>query len=671
MAGFRSLQIGHEYKTLEHNLIRDFYEPVMEHSDRFTRAVAYFTSNALNQASNGIEKLIQSGGKMRLIVGPDLTKSDVDDIDLGYERRRDQAKQDLENAVLSMDELKRSWLAWLIASGHLDVKVAFVEGDKGIFHEKVGMFESGEDYICFFGTGNETEGGLFNNCEVFSVYKSWDEGPPHAQSKRKNIEAYWNNTEPGIKVFDFTDISRDVLRPYTPSKKPGGLKRRDPFNQPAELRLRDYQEEVINSWGQAGGRGIFSLATGTGKTKTALVLASKMHRRELVSTFIITAPYQVLVEQWMDELKDFETEPIGIYFSSEEWLPKATNALATQKTGVRKEPVVLVCTNDSFADKNFQQLIPYLNPAKTLLIADECHHLGSENFKEQLSNWTSPPRFRLGLSATPERYEDESGTTFLEDWFGKICQPVIKIREAIDGGYLCKYDYHLQRVELTESERLDLAKIWRGFEDNRDTLINALSKRSSLLSRVESKFAWLEKIARSLSREERYGLIAYCGTGNLDPTKGNRRLVDLAESILSKENYRAEIFTSRESKSERAQILKRFESGDTNAVVAIKCLDEGVDIPAIRTAILTASSSNPREFIQRRGRVLRKSPGKDKASIYDTVDLAGQPGSLDENELEQLKKQLRRHKMFSEDALNREECTAIIEQVEQEYGIYE
>ena len=371
----------------------------------------------------------------------------------------------------------------------------------------------------------------------------------------------------------------------------------------------------------------------------------------------------------MDELREFQTEPIGIYFSSEEWLPKAQNALATQQTGVRKDPVVLVCTNDSFTDNNFRQLMPFLNPEKTLFIADECHHLGSETLKKYLSSWMSPPRFRLGLSATPERYEDESGTTFLEEWFGEICQPVVNISEAIDGGYLCQYEYHLHRVELSESERLDLARIWKDFENNPDSLISTLSSRASLLSRVESKFAWLEQVAKSLSKEERYGLIAYCGTGNLDPTKDDRRLVDLAESILSQENYRAEIFTSRESKSTRAEILKRFESGDTNAVVAIKCLDEGVDIPAIRTAILTASSSNPREFIQRRGRVLRKSPGKDRASIYDTIDLAGQPGTLDENELEQLKKQLRRHKIFAEDALNREECTTVVEQVEQEYGI--
>jgi DNA phosphorothioation system restriction enzyme len=641
-----SLRIS--YRTGRDDLVRDFYNPCLERAVLYRRAVGYFTSSGLAYAARGVASLVTRNGKMRLVASPYLNEEDVAALTKAAERPEEVLKSIVSRQFGEVEDYivreRLNALAWLIADGSLEIRLALrldSEGRiaNGLYHEKIGIFTDEEDnHVAFAGSANETAGGLVTNFESIKVFWSWDDSQGRVAEEISNFESLWNNQTRGLRVLEFTRVSRDLLRKYQSSHRPQAEERAHkirtelapvaPGTIPASLVPRDYQKDAMRAWITAGGRGILAMATGAGKTLTALYLACKLleKKENRPMVIVVVCPYLNLAYQWIREMAKFGIAPVQCFASRALWEPELQEAY--QKLAAKLTPVVgVVVTNKTFLSSGFQAALkPGL--AVHLLIADEVHNLGAPRLKEMLPEHIT---LRLGLSATPERHHDAEGSQAIFDYFGK---PVFEfgIADAIKQGVLVPYTYHPVVVQLTEPEAAEYIelteKILRLFPGQADDSISEalktlLIKRARLLASAANKLPALAKILKSL-KEPLERAIVYCGDGSVECplTEELDRQITVVTRMMGDElGLRIRRFTCQESGEEREAIIADLKDRDLNAVVAIRCLDEGIDIPDVRIGFLLASSTNPRQFIQRRGRLLRRSEetGKKRAVIYDFI----------------------------------------------------
>lgn len=444
------------------------------------------------------------------------------------------------------------------------------------------------------------------------------------------------------------------------------------FSSPEWVEQRDYQQQAIRDWIEAGGRGIYNMATGTGKTVTSLLTAAEIaDSLDGNLALIIAVPYQHLVDQWEDDVTDFGSNPVLAYQSRADWQERLERETLEFNMGVRPS-LVVITTHTTFASDPFQNSLSRLDQDRTMLIADEVHHLGAPHHRDSLPNAIG---LRLGLSATPERFYDDEGTEALFEYFGDGIVFEYSLQKAIEDGSLVEYYYLPHIIELTPEEAEQYSalssKIARlaaqqsgniGDADMQDdtSLKHALFKRARLIGTAANKLEKLEELIAN--RDQIEHTLVYCGDGSVedDMTGETKRHVDATVELLQDElHLNVNRFTARESQSQREILLEDFESGDLQALVAIRCLDEGIDVPATKTAYVLASSSNPRQFVQRRGRILRQHPGKDHAVIHDFIvspprSMVGDVQSDDEftSERRLVEKELERVNLFAEAARN-------------------
>lgn len=441
--------------------------------------------------------------------------------------------------------------------------------------------------------------------------------------------------------------------------------------RPDWVEARPYQTQAIEGWVKSDAQGILKMATGTGKTVTSLLaaeFASNAFNGRLA--LIIAVPYQHLVEQWAKDAKAFGTQPILAYQSRANWQEDFQRQILSFNSGARVS-LTVITTHNTFATESFQAELKRLKQENQLLIADEVHHLGAPHLQSSLP--MSIP-MRLGLSATPERWYDEGGTEVLHRYFGGGVVYEYSLSEAIRNGALCEYYYIPHVVELTDDEAVAYeelsAKIAKyaarmdGDLGDADLQTNprlkqALFKRARLLGTAEKKLEQLSELV-SAQGEVRHTLV-YCGDGSVDTDVSGPTLrhVDAAVKLLRTElGVRARRFTADEDQDTRQRLLEEFEQGDLEALVAIRCLDEGVDVPATETAYILASSTNPRQFVQRRGRILRPHKNKDFAVMHDFIVAPPQriadsdDGPVFSSERSLVSKELERVNMFAESARN-------------------
>jgi DNA phosphorothioation system restriction enzyme len=443
------------------------------------------------------------------------------------------------------------------------------------------------------------------------------------------------------------------------------------FQQPDWVEPREYQQGAIESWIRAEARGVFNMATGTGKTVTSLLATATLANNTSSSfALVIAVPYQHLVDQWAEDLRDFGANPALAYKSRRDWQERIEGDLTEFRLGSREMPVIIT-THTTFASDAFQRILGRIERSPTMLIADEMHHLGAPHLSSSLPDHID---FRLGLSATPRRFYDEEGTETLFEYFNDVVFEY-SLQEAIDNGALCEYYYVPHVIELTADEGEEYAKLTSkiarlmhtmdgsiGDADLQENegLKQALFKRARLVGTAENK---LDRLAELMQREDgiKHTLV-YCGDGSVESEISGRtkRHVDAAvDRLRATVGIRAERFTARESQAERQDLLDRFSEGEIQSLVAIRCLDEGVDVPATRTAYMLASSSNPRQFVQRRGRILRNHPGKKYAVIHDFITIPPpNMGLISEDEdafsveRRMVEKELDRVNLFAEAARN-------------------
>lgn len=431
---------------------------------------------------------------------------------------------------------------------------------------------------------------------------------------------------------------------------------------PPDIILRDYQHQAIYNWIKNKGRGTLKMATGSGKTITALALTYELYQRIGLQVLIVICPYRHLVIQWSKEAQRFNLSPILAFESVHQWQNDLSRQLY-QIHNKKQSFLTLITTNSTFITEGLQSQLPYF-PEKTLIVGDEAHNLGSPRLEESLPRQIG---LRLALSATPERYYDEEGTELIFDYFGKILKPEFTLKDAIEKDALSHYLYHPIFVELTEEEGLSYAKLTQKIgwalqdSDNwkkNDRITALLMQRARLIGCANNKIKALRQLMKN--RLNTTHTLFYCGEGNINYPLSQQeiRQLDAVTHLLGIElNYRVNTYTAETPIEERELLKKQFEKGELQGLVAIRCLDEGVDIPIIQTAVILASTGNPRQFIQRRGRILRPHPEKKRAILYDMIVT---PPLLDrtawEVERQLLTKELKRFTEFASLADNSQEA---------------
>ncbi|MBZ4646660.1 MAG: box helicase [Clostridia bacterium] len=713
---FLDLKIKKEYRSLIDNIVRDFYIPLLSNAVMYKRAVGFFSSSALIEISKGITGLVRNGGVIQLVASPYLSPDDMDAIKKGYELRNNIIEKallrELSKPKNHFEEERLNLLANLIADGKLDIKIAFTENENnlGMYHEKMGLvYDELGNIVAFSGSMNETGTALMVNYESIDVFCSWTGDQERVSVKENAFSAIWNNFEPNIQIIDFPNIKKEILDRYKRYpvnldidktefdeyiKEHSGIyevssNRVGAFISP-NIKLHDYQIQAIDEWEKRNYRGIFDMATGTGKTFTGLGAIARLcdHTKDNLAV-IIVCPYQHLVEQWVDDIKLFNMDPIIGYSGSrhKDYKKRIKNTVFDFNLGIKRF-FCFICTNATFASKEIQKELQQLK-GNTLLVVDEAHNFGAMNISKTL---TDTYKYRLALSATLERHNDDEGTQLLKSYFGEKCIEYT-LERAIQEKKLTPYYYYPVFNTLSEAELEQYGILTQEISKciiqskNGEKKLSEKGKRLAL-ERARVVAGAIQKVEKLCELMERYKtethILVYCGaTKLLDQDYDNDiediRQIDFITKKLGNElGMKVSQFTSRENNEERSLLKREFEKGDNlQVLIAIKCLDEGVNIPMIKTAFILASTTNPKEYIQRRGRVLRLAKGKDYAVIYDFVTMPRPLDTVKHLTIEEVQKdkalvrnELKRIIEFKNLALNPYDSDKLIDDILKAYELY-
>lgn len=685
----RNLQVSKRYRSSESNLVDDFYVPCLSNSRLYQRAVGYFTSGSLSHAAKGLAAFLRREGRMQLVASPLFSEADVEAINSGYRERDDvmleRLIQELEGVTDPIILSRLSCLGALIALGRLEIRLAFRVDNRGrvargIYHEKIGLFTDSEgNRIAFTGSPNETSGGLVENFESIQVFRSWADPEQRVPDLEHDFRRLWENVTQGLAVIDFPRAVREKLialrrsatEQYDDPEGSNSTLAGKPFSAlQTDLAPRGYQESAISAWAANGYRGVLRMATGTGKTKTAMFGISRVAALRGNLLVIVLVPYKHLAEQWARECELFGVSSVLCSSDYPNWATSVSE-VRVQMAARRLSFAFLIATYDTFRTDRFRDAYRRFTQTKGL-IADEVHHFGAISNRQPLDDF----EIRLGLSATPERMFDPEGTAWIFENIGKI---IFKL-DLVDAipNYLCPYRYYLHSVELTRTEQEDYQEVVaeiakkcaRGATldeedpENNTSLGPLLRRRLEIIGGAANKLDLLRDILRRI--------IETAGTGSLRFSlfyASSRQFSDLQKMLSESFALKVSKFTFEEDMQERKEILSNFENGRIDAIVAKRCLDEGMDIPATRTAFILASSSNPMEFIQRRGRILRKAPGKEFADIHDFFTTPYRTATANEYDRRLVERELRRAGEFGRTSLNSVEVDDVLWAIKQRYGL--
>lgn len=714
----QDIPIKAEYRSFRDDIAKDFYMPLLRQAICYQRAVGFFSSTILSRIADGLYEFYQHDGKIQLLASPKLSQEDITAIREGYAIRQQVITQALTRELLDYDDFhtnnRLNLLANLIAEGRLDIKIVVPAEQQGLgmYHEKIGLItDAEENIVAFSGSMNESSNALEQNYESFDVFCSWKpEDRRRVFRKRAAFSELWSDLDPHATVRGFPEVQELFVEKYHRGPvaqnpdlyqfplltRPSSVKESGAeeiksaylgFRLPADLQLFDYQQDAIKAWREHSYRGIFDMATGTGKTLTGLGALAALCQEQSRLGAIIVCPFQHLVNQWVEDIVKFHVQPIIAYSTSPQrnYKERIKKAVFSFNLGVT-DFFCLVCTNATFATTFVQEQLSRLK-GPSVLVVDEAHNFGAANLSRTLQRDFT---YRLALSATLDRHHDPEGTDLLHRFFGEVCIHY-GLDRAIADKKLVPYYYHPIVVYLTteELERYQLLtwEIGKNIYKNKDKVIVTPRAKKLLLQRARLVAGAAEKITKLRDMMQQFqhqqDMLIYCGATTVDVMEdGDQEAIRQIDYICRMLNVdfgmRTARFTSQESNELRQLRIEEFKGHDLQALVAIKCLDEGVNIPSIRTAFILASTTNPKEYIQRRGRVLRRYPGKDHADIYDFVTL---PRPLDEvvnsdfeqgkHELSLVKNELNRIVAFQELAFPSYETDCLVENIKEAYHLFE
>ena len=670
--------INRDYKTDSEYEPMQFYLDGLANSNEFSLLLGYFSSSAISLLSIGFATFISNGGKMKMVINHLLSSQDKEVISRVEENPNEIRVFDLTDIYSlhrGLDEYDTHFfecLAYLIAEKRIEIKVIKPKNGKGIAHYKSGVFSNGKDSVGYQASCNFTLYGLSENLEHLQSFLSWENGRSNKfiSSQLKDIERYFAEEDDNVEYIPVSEIEV-VLREKFGEKDINELliqeeqllKKKQSMSSNPKLKNtianlfkgievirmtpkfpytkgpRDYQINAYNRWVSNNRKGMFAMATGTGKTITALNCLLNEFQKTGVYRAIITVPTTALVEQWKKECAKFNFKNIITVSTKENW----NNMLSFFNTASKliNTSYIVIVTYASLPRTRFQSYFTQL-PNDTILIADETHNLGSQSLLKLLPKIHLESR--IGLSATPQRKYDEPGNEAIQAFFNDEPPYIVSfsMEDALKIGWLCQYTYHPHIVTLTEHEmerykELSLQLLKMGlFDKDTGSLRNSpeieikLLERKRVIHKAANKLETFREILKdefSKRQNLKYTLV-YVPEGNeasfnetdfsIETDDENKLIDEYTRAVrLTDDSILVRQFTAQTLN--REEILKNYEEGKIHVLTSMKCLDEGVDVPRSELAIFCASTGNPRQFIQRRGRVLRLHDDKTHATIHDLV----------------------------------------------------
>ncbi|MBR6105396.1 MAG: DEAD/DEAH box helicase family protein [Paludibacteraceae bacterium] len=677
-----------------------FFSDCLCNSTQFNLMLGFFSSSAINVLADGFASFLYNGGRMSLIINDILTEQDKNAIakgglDTPVPFFNIEDLENLKNTLSERDNYFFDCLSWLIQNNRLDIKIVVPKEGVGISHTKTGFFFDGVNNVGFDGSCNFSRTALVDNIESLTVSCDWDGNTAAATVKeiKKEFDCVFNGDDENVvlvtadkvrtrisesfKCKDLKDlledeykiIQQDISNSLLPKtvvkaldKAKNNIESRieklkskgDTFTSidfekprfPYESGPRDYQKKAFENWKNNNQKGLFAMATGTGKTITSLNCLLEIYNRLGYYKAIILVPTITLVEQWEKECEKFNFRNIiKISSKNHDWKSRVANIRMQELIkDDDKTSYIIISTYASFVKPVIFMELNQFSKKKLLLIADEAHNIGSGQLSYKLSGISYSRR--IGLSATPERQYDDSGNKRINEFF--CCEAgytfEYNMEEAIKNGALCKYYYYPHIVKLTSEEMREYAEVTKHIvkyssksdPNSQEKLKILLLKRKRIIHKAENKKTILKQLLERAFNEKgslKYTLV-YVPEGNrpddqladifddresLDNDEDTQHLIDDYTKIVKNVDHHITVrqFTS-ESK-ERDIMLEDFATGILDVLTSMKCLDEGVDVPRSELAIFCSSTGNPRQFIQRRGRVLRTHKDKRYATIHDLV----------------------------------------------------
>ncbi len=664
-----------------------FFNDCLENSKEFDLQLGYFSSATISVLADGFASFISNGGRMRLVINHIVSEEDKEAISKGVHGGVINCFDltNFETLRQTFDEYQQQFfecLAFLIYNKRIDIRIIKPRNKKGISHTKSGQFRDGDSVTSFTGSANFTISGLFNNLEEIKIDRSDSVDmmvQKRIKSQREDFDSIMKGNKRNVEYLSPENLVSAIISNYGDKdieelldveaklriiKKERAIRKRQERLDMAcedidiEPRFpypqgpRDYQKTAFENWKNNKQRGLFAMATGTGKTITSLNCLFEIYQRKGYYKAIILVPTITLVNQWEQECRKFHFANITkVYSKNLTWRDEVERILFNEKYKTDKEPEVsfiIISTYASYAREKVFAVLNSFDKKRLLLIADECHNMGSGSLVKRLKD--IPYLRRIGLSATPERQFDDEGNEILRKFFGSEEKYTYEysMEEAIQKGVLCKYMYYPHLVQLTPNEMdayVELSdKIAKYFNFDKERfdkidekLKMLLLARKRIIHKAERKLDVFREIIEKRYQKKgnlKYSLV-YVPEGNTPDYVGGNDDFDKAEEIGDDNNAEhlinqfTQVVTEVDDhvtvrkfvsgQKDRDEILNDFAEGKLQVLTSMKCLDEGVDVPRSELAIFCASTGNPRQFIQRRGRVLRTHPDKKMAELHDLV----------------------------------------------------
>lgn len=682
----KEIEIRDIYSSEKDDLLDSFYNPVLEKAILYDRITGFFSPKVLAAAARGFSNLIKSGGKIRLITSIELNAEvykvingtfTVNDMDNLAEWDMD----DIENTLIK-DYL--AIFSHLLHNGQLEMRVAAVQKSGGIMHQKIGLIEDENgDALSFSGSNNETAYGWLHNIEEFKVFKNWRiASAKYYQSDREKFDRLWANNTEGVKTLTIDEAVKERLIRETKTDEDIKIVISRVTNnldhsiiQSEKDNLRDYQLEAIKHWFDHKCTSIFEMATGTGKTRTAVGALKEFLKRNSYLHAIVVVPLTTLTIQWKNDLSRELDNCIIINTSTDsKWKDEVSGLENLAKLG-KVQDYIIITTYSMLPKKSFYDELTKLGD-NIILVADEMHNLATERGINAVISKIY--KYRLGLSATPTRLwkqseSDEVGAIFGDNRFS------FDIKRAIHEKYLVPFNYRPQKVYLSHDEFEQYIQISREIgrliylENDRAVDKTALNskriKRARIKKNAENKILALRRELIKLKRnDDLHHALIYVD---------NEDYLQNLQKMLTEINIKTSKLVGKTTLEDRLSIIKELRTGGIDAIVAIKCLDEGVDIPSAQTAFILSNNTDSREYVQRLGRVLRLDPKGTKtlSEVYDYIVVPPKDISYSDTQERNfarglIKSEIIRAKFFTELALNSEEASLQVFDITDEFGFY-
>lgn len=664
----KQIRLLPEYSGNQTLLTKDIWTQVINASSQIKIIITSLSQNILFRILTAIQVQKNKQFKIRLILNPVIHHSQFDPLDetTSSKELANSVSDFLYNDISNMDKNTLSEYAELfnyyLREGILVTKVALAtsEEDQSIIASKT-PFQN----IIFF-TDSINNSVIFSDIishrdisiDNESAKVSWSWGDPKhlVNKKTEKIDRIWSNKHDGLLIQEVeTDIILEIINDV--------IKQKDKL----KLELFDHQKEAIEKWAENSFRGIFKMCTGAGKTIAALAGLKRLEKNLLelgttLDTAVIVCPTKILVEQWKKEILKFGFEhvPLLAYDSIGKYYQK----LGIYLNRKRHEGLRIVITTDvTFSKHPFAHQIKNAEREGTTgcLIADEMHNYASK--LSDLKEYGDYFRYRLGLSATPEIEGNEYLTKSILEYFGGIVGEY-DLADAISDGVLCQYKYYPKPVFLDFETSQRYYNLLKNISEQHGKIdINLYRERSDLIRKSKVYLPALNDILNEIefNNEKMRHILTFCPPGREDTTQ-DLRLIEEVKAIYEKREIFCSSITAETKQNDRPKILEKFDNGFFKVLLAIGCLDEGFDLPSTRRAIMLYSIDRERQFVQRRGRVLRKAKGKDFAIIHDIIILPHN-ADLDPSEAERLlEKEMRRYRTFAKLSSNSSEASSIVEE---------